>query len=59
MHRQEQCISEASGLCIGWRRYISNSSIRWDFLLWFLVAGAGGGIVGELVVKEQIQKLGR
>eukprot|EP00750_Incisomonas_marina_P003433 INCI13115.3.p1 GENE.INCI13115.3~~INCI13115.3.p1 ORF type:complete len:661 (-),score=83.93 INCI13115.3:369-2351(-) len=40
-------------------QYISNSSIRWDFLLWFLVAGAGGGIVGELVVKEQIQKLGR
>ena len=40
-------------------QYIANGSVRWDFLLWFFVTGAVGGLLGELVVKEQLAKLGR
>jgi hypothetical protein len=33
--------------------------VRWDFALWWFVLGVTGGFLGEVVVKEQIEKTGR
>ncbi len=33
--------------------------MRWDFVLWFAACGAAGGILGEVVVKERVERAGK